>query len=120
MEKHLTLEVRDIYKSFGKVDVLKGIHIQFFAGECHAVIGENGAGKSTLMKILAGAYTKDQGKVFLDGELLEVTSPLDARGKGIGIIYQELSLIPDLSAGENVFLGRLPKRAGHCSHLHLS
>ncbi len=113
MEKHLTLEVRDIYKSFGKVDVLKGIHIQFFAGECHAVIGENGAGKSTLMKILAGAYTKDQGKVFLDGELLEVTSPFDARGKGIGIIYQELSLIPNLSAGENVFLGRLPKKAGH-------
>ena len=110
MDKQPVLEVKDIYKSFGRVDVLKGINIQFFAGECHAVIGENGAGKSTLMKILAGAYTKDRGEVYLEGRPMEAASPLEAREKGIGIIYQELSLIPSLSAGENVFLGRLPQK----------
>lgn len=112
MDKQPVLEVKDIYKSFGRVDVLKGINIQFFAGECHAVIGENGAGKSTLMKILAGAYTKDRGEVYLEGRPMEAASPLEAREKGIGIIYQELSLIPSLSAGENVFLGRLPQKNG--------
>lgn len=113
MEQKLVLEAKDIKKSFAKVNVLRGINIKFYAGECHALIGENGAGKSTLMKILSGAYSKDSGEILLEGEKVEFHNPLEAREKGISIIYQELSLIPTLSAGENVFLGRLPGKYGH-------
>lgn len=113
MGEEILLEARNITKSFGKVDVLKGINIQFYPGECHALIGENGAGKSTLMKILAGAYKKDGGEIILDGETVTFHNPLEAREKGISIIYQELSLIPTLTAGENVFLGRLPGKKGN-------
>ncbi len=112
MQGQALLEVRNIKKSFSGVTVLSGIDVAFHKGECHALCGENGAGKSTLMKILAGAYTRDSGEVLLEGKPFQANSPQDAREKGISIIYQELSLIPTLSAGENVFLGRLPRKMG--------
>jgi ribose transport system ATP-binding protein len=74
----------------------------------HVLLGENGAGKSTLMKILSGAYQKDGGRVLLDGREVEIRSPRHARALGVSIIYQELNLIPHLSAAENIFLGREP------------
>jgi len=81
-------------------------------GEVHILLGENGAGKSTLMKILSGAYQKTAGEIQLNGQAIEIKSPKPARGLGIGIIYQELNLVPQLSAAENIFLGREPMRLG--------
>lgn len=104
------LEIRNIQKSFSGVQVLKDINISFERGECHALCGENGAGKSTLMKILSGVYTRDGGEIILEGKPFQAHSALDAQEKGISIIYQELSLIPTLSAAENMLLGRLPKK----------
>ena len=110
LEQEVILEIKNLNKSFRPVKVRKDINIKFNKGECHALIGENGAGKSTLMKILAGAYSKDSGDIILDGEKIDATSPLAAREKGISIIYQELSLISTLSAAENIYLGRIPKK----------
>ena len=80
------------------------------AGEVHALCGENGAGKSTLMKILAGNYRPDAGAIRVNGAPVSFASPLDARNKGILLIHQEISLVPQLSVGENIFLGRLPQK----------
>lgn len=77
-------------------------------GEVHALVGENGAGKSTLIKVLAGAIRPDDGRIFLDGAAVELTSARHAQALGISVVYQELSLAPDLSVAENVFLGRWP------------
>ena len=77
-------------------------------GEVHILLGENGAGKSTLMKILSGAYAKDSGRILLEGREIEIRNPRHARELGISIIYQEMNLIPHLSAAENIFLGREP------------
>lgn len=112
MENTPILEFRNINKSFSGVTVLRNVNFQVNRGETHALIGENGAGKSTLMKILSGAYTKDTGEIFIDGNLVEVKNPSHARELGVSIIYQELSLIPQLNAEENVFLGCLPKKNG--------
>ena len=106
------LEFRGICKSFSGVPVLNDVSFSVERGEIHALIGENGAGKSTLMKILSGAYTKDSGDILIDGQVVQVQNPLHARELGISIIYQELSLIPHLSAEENVFLGCLPGKGG--------
>lgn len=76
-------------------------------GEIHALIGENGAGKSTLMKILSGAYTKDSGEIFIDGKEVHIKNTYDSKKLGIGIIYQEFSLVPALSVAENIFLSQL-------------
>ncbi len=76
-------------------------------GEIHALVGENGAGKSTLMKILSGAYQKDSGRIYIDGEEVHIKNTFDSKKLGIGIIYQEFSLVPDLSVAENVFLSQL-------------
>lgn len=112
MQEEVILDVRNITKSFGMVKVLQGVNCSFNRGECHAICGENGAGKSTLMKILSGAYSKDNGEIFFEGAPLEISSPHDAQKKGISIIYQELSLIPTLSAAENLYLGRLLTSGG--------
>ncbi|MEK7766242.1 MAG: ATP-binding cassette domain-containing protein, partial [bacterium] len=81
-------------------------------GEVHLLLGENGAGKSTLMKILSGAYRLDSGSIELDGAPVEIASPHHARALGISMMYQEMSLVPHLSAAENIFLGREPSRFG--------
>ena len=100
------LKVKDIEKSFPGVRALHDVNFSIKAGEVHALIGENGACKSTLMKILSGVYTKDGGQVFIDGREVEIHSPEHATQLGISIIYQELNLMPNLSIGENIFMGR--------------
>jgi ABC-type sugar transport system ATPase subunit len=106
------LEARHIDKRFPGVHALDDVSLSVAAGEVLALVGENGAGKSTLMKILAGAIQPDAGEIAIDGRPVAITSPRDAQDLGIGIIYQELSLVEALSVAENVFLGDLPQRAG--------
>jgi ribose transport system ATP-binding protein len=106
------LEVRGISKSFPGVRALKNVDLKIWPGEVHALMGENGAGKSTLMKILAGAYHPDSGEILLDGNPVQFRTPHDARAAGIGIIYQELTVAPNLTVSGNVFLGSELKRFG--------
>jgi ribose transport system ATP-binding protein len=104
------LQMRGIRKTFPGVIALDAVDLIVEAGDVHMLLGENGAGKSTLMKILAGAYRKDAGDIFLNGAPVEISSPRDALNLGIRIIYQELNLVPHLSVAENIFLGDLPTR----------
>ncbi len=99
------LEMRKISKSFPGVKALTDVDFSTYKGEVHALIGENGAGKSTLMKILAGAYEQDSGEIYIDGKKVNIRNPQEAINLGVGIIYQELNLIPHLSAINNVLLG---------------
>lgn len=92
---------------------MEHVHLSIRHAEVHALLGENGAGKSTLMKILSGVYQPDNGKILFNGKQVRFTNPLEAREAGIGIIFQEFSLIPDLRVYENIFLGReLKQRNG--------
>ena len=104
------LEAKGIDKSFSGVTVLKGAELNIEPGELHALMGENGAGKSTLMKIIMGIYTKDAGKVILDGQETNFKSAREALDAGISMIHQELSPIPEMTVAENVFLGREQKK----------
>ncbi|HIY01115.1 MAG TPA: sugar ABC transporter ATP-binding protein [Candidatus Blautia faecipullorum] len=104
------LEATGIDKSFSGVTVLKGAELCIEPGELHALMGENGAGKSTLMKIIMGIYTKDAGKVILDGQETNFKSAREALDAGISMIHQELSPIPEMTVAENVFLGREQKK----------
>lgn len=105
------LRMEHIDKSFGGVKALKDVSFSAEAGEVHALMGENGAGKSTLIKILAGAYSKDGGQIYLGGERLDVTKPKDALEHGISVIYQELALIPHLTVAENIMIEAMGKTA---------
>jgi ribose transport system ATP-binding protein len=100
------LEMEGIEKSFPGVRALKNGRLTLHQGEVLALLGENGAGKSTLMKILAGALRPDVGAIRLDGQTIELHSPLDAQRRGIAVIYQEFNLVPELTVRENIFLGR--------------
>ena len=100
-----------IRKAFPGVVALDGVDLTLHRGEVHMLLGENGAGKSTLMKILSGAYRKDEGRIAVDGTDVEIHGPRDALALGIRVIYQELNLIPHLSVAENIFLGAAPTRA---------
>jgi len=100
------LRMENISKSFPGVKALDDVRFNAYEGEVMALLGENGAGKSTLMKILSGVYTKDTGKILLNGKEIEVLNPRDASDKGIAIIHQELNLVPNLTVYENIFLGR--------------
>ena len=102
------VELLNISKSFGGITALKNVTLKVRTGEIHALIGENGAGKTTLMKILAGACLKDSGKILIDGKEVEIRNTNDSKKLGIGIIYQEFSLVPALSVAENIFLSQLP------------
>jgi ribose transport system ATP-binding protein len=104
----VVLKVKDITKTFPGVKALDRVSFDIRPGEVHALVGENGAGKSTLMKALAGLHRPDEGQIFYQGEAIEVAGPLDARRKGILLIHQELSLSPELSVAENIYLGAWP------------
>ena len=104
------LEMRGIRKAFPGVIALDGVDLTLTAGEVHVLLGENGAGKSTLMKILSGAYRRDAGEIRVRGREAAIDSPADALALGIRVIYQELNLVPHLSAAENIFLGAAPTR----------
>jgi ribose transport system ATP-binding protein len=99
-----------ITKKFPGTLALDKVDFDLKAGEVHVLLGENGAGKSTLMKILSGAYVRDGGEISIDGAPVRLGTPASARESGIGIIYQELSQVPQLTAAENIFLGREPRR----------
>ena len=100
------LAASGVTKSFPGVRALDGVDLEVRPGEIHALVGENGAGKSTLIKVLAGAVVPDAGDVRLDGVGLPLGDPLEVRRCGVAIVYQELTLVPELSAAENIFLGR--------------
>ncbi len=106
----MTVELVDIQKSFGGVHALRGVSFRAEAGEVTGLVGENGAGKSTLLKILSGALTADAGDIRLEGRPVSLGTPALAQRAGIAIIHQELSLLPDLSIAENIYLTRLPMR----------
>jgi len=106
------LEARSLVKRYPGVLALDGVSIAVRGGEVHAVAGENGAGKSTLMKVLSGAVQPDAGTLVIDGRPVRFESPHAAHGAGIRMIHQELSLVPELSVAENVFLGAEPARRG--------
>ena len=102
------LEAKGIVKTFPGVRALDGVNLQVKKGEVHALVGENGAGKSTLILTLAGIHTPDSGEILLEGERVTFDSPRDANQQGIGIVFQELSLVPNLSVAENIFAHRQP------------
>lgn len=106
----IALHMRGISKSFPGVKALQDVELEVRAGEVHAIVGENGAGKSTLMKILAGFYQPDHGEIEIGGDVVHHWHPREARERGIGMIYQELNLVPDLTVAENISLGRMPRR----------
>src|SRR5882757_8560803 len=102
------LELQGITKAFGGVEALRGVDFALSAGEIHGLVGENGAGKSTLMKIIAGVHPEFSGRFLLDGRETRFRSARDARAAGIAMVHQELSVAPDLTVAENVFLGSQP------------
>jgi ribose transport system ATP-binding protein len=106
------VEVTGVAKRFGATQALDDVHVEFRAGEVHALVGENGAGKSTLGKIVAGLYRADDGTMRVDGAPVGRWDPIRAQQHGIVAIAQELSLVPDRSVAENVFLGREPRTLG--------
>ncbi|MBX3281054.1 MAG: xylose ABC transporter ATP-binding protein [Acidobacteria bacterium] len=108
------LEMHEIQKEFPGVRALDGVTFTLETGEFHALVGENGAGKSTLMKVLSGVYPAGefQGRIVIDGRDVSFSGIRDSENAGIAIIFQELSLVKELSVGENIFLGRAPSRLG--------
>ncbi len=100
------LEMRGINKSFPGVRALQNVDFSLNKGEIHALMGENGAGKSTLIKVLTGVYSKDGGTINLDGKVVSIHSPQDAQNLGISTVYQEITLCPNLTVAENMFIGR--------------
>jgi ABC-type sugar transport system ATPase subunit len=110
--RQAVIQIKNMHKTFPGVHALKGVDLDLFAGEVHALVGENGAGKSTLIKIISGAYTYTDGTYLINGENAGIKNTHDAIRKGISVIYQELNLVPSLSIAENIFFGRLPARMG--------
>src|SRR5580704_6591624 len=102
------LELKEITKAFGGVEALRGVDFALSAGEIHGLVGENGAGKSTLMKIIAGVHAEFSGRFMLDGKATRFRSTRDAHAAGIAMVHQELSVAPDLTVAENVFLSAQP------------
>ncbi len=104
------VSVRNVSKSFAGVLALDKVRFELLPGEVHALMGENGAGKSTLMKLLAGVYTCDEGEIVIGGKAVAIDGPRAAQSLGIGIVHQELNLMNHLSAAQNIFIGREPRR----------
>jgi ribose transport system ATP-binding protein len=108
----MPLETAGIRKEYPGTVALKGVSLRFEEGKIHALVGKNGAGKSTLVKIFAGALQPTAGSILLNGTPIQLRSPREALEKGIAAVHQELSLVPELSVAENIFLGRLPVKTG--------
>lgn len=104
------LEVRELRKCFGPIDVLHGINLSLERGEVLAIVGDNGAGKSTLIKHIAGVHQPDSGGIRIDNQPVSLGQPLDARYAGIETVFQDLALADDLAVSANIFLGREPIR----------
>lgn len=112
MKDDMILHAEDISKSFPGTKALNHVTVELKKGEVHALVGENGAGKSTLMNIISGITQADGGKIILDGREIQIKNPNDAQKAGIGLVHQELALCPDVTVGDNIFIGRLPQKAG--------
>ncbi len=105
MEHETILELQHVSKSFPGVKALDDVHFNLRKGELHALLGENGAGKSTLIKIIAGIYPMDSGKIIFDGKEIQICSVNDAKKLGISVIHQEISLVPQMRVSDNIMLG---------------
>tara|TARA_R110002126_G_scaffold291600_1_gene454131 strand:+ start:32731 stop:34242 length:1512 start_codon:yes stop_codon:yes gene_type:complete len=108
----MLLQGKNITKSFPGALALDAVDFNLLPGEVHALLGENGAGKSTLVKCLTGAYRRDAGTILLDNQPINPRSTLEAQDLGIGTVYQEVNLLPNLTVAENLYLGRQPRRLG--------
>src|SRR4030095_1043900 len=106
------IEMRGIDKHYGGVHAVRGVDLDIYLGEVHALVGDNAAGKSTLIKILSGAVTKDAGTISFEGRPVEINQPRDAKQLGIETVYQDLALADNLDVPSNIFLGREATRAG--------
>lgn len=106
MQEGAILNMRGICKYFPGVKALQNVDFTLRSGEIHALMGENGAGKSTLIKVLTGVYSKDGGEIVLDGKAVNIRSPQDAQNAGISTVYQEITLCPNLTVAENMYIGR--------------
>lgn len=106
------VEMRGINKSFGAVNALVDVDLKIYPGEIIGLVGDNSAGKSTLMKILTGAYHRDTGEVLVDGKPTNFRSPQESRDVGVEMIYQDFALCGNMDVGQNIFLGRWPRRGG--------
>jgi ribose transport system ATP-binding protein len=111
------LDTMALRKEYPGTVALDDVTLSFEGGKIHALVGKNGAGKSTLVKIFSGAVTPTSGEIRIDGRAVTLRSPKDALGKGIAAVYQELSLVPELSVAENVLMGRLPRFDGVRRHM---
>jgi ribose transport system ATP-binding protein len=111
MTSETILKLNHIFKTFPGVVALDDVHFDLRKGEVHVLLGENGAGKSTLVKILSGAYQKSSGTILLNQQEIHIKNPKHSQELGISTIYQELNLVPHLSVGENIFLGREPVKS---------
>jgi simple sugar transport system ATP-binding protein len=100
------VQIKNLAKSFGAFSALKGVSIDIYPGEVHALLGDNGAGKSTLIKILSGVFLPTSGEVEIDAKPVHFRTPRDATNSGIGTVYQDLALAPLMSVARNFFLGR--------------
>jgi simple sugar transport system ATP-binding protein len=106
------IAMRGIVKTFGAVQALRNVDLHLMPGEILGLVGDNSAGKSTLMKVMTGAYTRDGGEVLVNGEQTHFKSPHESRDRGIEMIYQDFALCGNMDVGQNIFLGRWPKRYG--------
>ena len=108
MQDNAVLELRGICKYFPGVKALENVDFTLREGEIHALMGENGAGKSTLIKVLTGVYEKDGGEIYIKGheKAVAIRSPQDAQNAGISTVYQEITLCPNLTVAENMYIGR--------------
>jgi len=104
------LEMQDIGKHFGQVIALAGVSFRVQAGQCHCLLGDNGAGKSTFIKIMSGVHSPSHGKMLLNGQPVQFSSPRDALQAGIATVYQDLAMIPLMSVARNFWLGREPEK----------
>ena len=113
------LRLDNVTKSFGPVEVIKGVDLSVRRGQVQALLGENGAGKSTLIKMIAGVHEPDSGRILVDGTEVKIPDTKASEALGIATIHQELNLVPTMSVAENIMLGRTPRRFGLVNRKHL-
>ncbi|MDQ3135895.1 MAG: sugar ABC transporter ATP-binding protein, partial [Acidobacteriota bacterium] len=112
MDNQPVLRMEGITKIFSGHVALSGVALELRRGEVHSLVGENGAGKSTLIKIMTGAYTRDGGRMWLEGKEVDFRTPEDAQAAGVVAVYQEVNLLAFRTVAENIYLGREPRRFG--------